>query len=82
MARLGIEENQIRLSSKVKFSLCLTNRALCNQGVYIHVFLTRALHTLVSIEEAGWAPEPVLIWRSEKFLTLLGLKIQPQSPSP
>jgi hypothetical protein len=33
------------------------------------------------IEEAGWGPEPVFkIWSSEKFLTLLGLKIRPQSP--
>jgi hypothetical protein len=30
------------------------------------------------IEEAGWAPETVsIIWRREKFSTLLGLEIRP-----
>jgi hypothetical protein len=43
MTRLGIEESQKRLSTKVRFSLCATSWALCNQGVYIHVFLTRAV---------------------------------------
>jgi hypothetical protein len=37
------------------------------------------LHTLAPIEEAGWAPEQSssMIWRSEEFLALLGLKIRP-----
>jgi hypothetical protein len=34
------------------------------------------LHTLASVEEAGWAAESVsMTWRSEKILDLLGLKI-------